>query len=270
MSKFSISTAWEESKGLLARDGRLFASVALALIVLPAVIAGVIDPRGPGEVDAPRWFDLVVLVISLISMGGQLALIRLALGPSVTVAGAVSHGLGRLLPYIVALVILGLAAIVLSIPFGMAAIAMGLNIEQGTIESLSGPVALLLFAMVLLFLFIAVRFLMTMPVASAERVGPFEILKRSWSLTEGHWLKLFLFLLVALFAAVLILATVSMVVGSLVLILFGSAEPMSVGALIGALVESVFTGIFSVLFTLMLTRIYVQLSGRDTVEKAAA
>ena len=179
MSKFSISTAWEESKGLLARDGRLFASVALALIVLPAVIAGVIDPRGPGEVDAPRWFDLVVLVISLISMGGQLALIRLALGPSVTVAGAVSHGLGRLLPYIVALVILGLAAIVLSIPFGMAAIAMGLNIEQGTIESLSGPEALLLFAMVLLCLFIALRLLMTMQVASAERVGPFEILKRS-------------------------------------------------------------------------------------------
>ena len=31
MGKFSISAAWEETKGLLARDGRLFASVALAL-----------------------------------------------------------------------------------------------------------------------------------------------------------------------------------------------------------------------------------------------
>jgi hypothetical protein len=238
--------------------------------VLPAVIAGVIDPRAQGEVDAPGWFDLVVLVISLISMGGQLALIRLALGPSVTVAGAVSHGLSRLLPYIVALIILGLAAIVLSIPFGMAAMAMGLDVEQGTIESLSGPVALLLLVMVILFLFLAVRFLMTMPVASAERAGPFEMLRRSWTLTQGHWLKLFLFLLVALSAAVLILATVSMVVGSLILILFGAAEPMSVGALIGSLVEGIVTGIFSVLFTLMLTRIYVQLSGRATVEKAAA
>jgi uncharacterized membrane protein YhdT len=270
MGKFSISAAWEETKGLLARDGRLFASVALALIVLPAVIAGVVDPRGPGEVEAPRWFDLVVLVISLISMGGQLALIRLALGPSITVAGAVSHGLGRLLPYIVALVILGLGAIILSIPFGMAAIAMGLNVEQGTIESVSAPVAMVLLAMVILFLFIAVRFLMIMPVASAERAGPFEMLKRSWALSDGHWLKLFLFLLVALFAAVLILVTVSMVAGSLILILFGSAEPMSVGALAGAIVESIITGIFSVLFTLMLTRIYVQLSGRESVERPGA
>src|SRR6187551_824278 len=105
MGKFSISAAWEQTKALLARDGRLFASVALALIVLPAVVAGVLDPREVGEVDAPIWFDLIVLVISLISMAGQLALIRLALGPSITVAGAVGHGLSRLLPYIAALVI---------------------------------------------------------------------------------------------------------------------------------------------------------------------
>lgn len=269
MGKFSISAAWEETKGLLARDGRLFASVALALIVLPAVVAGVLDPRAAGEVDAPFWFDLVVVVISLISMAGQLALIRLALGPSITVAGAVSHGLSRLLPYIASLVILGLAAVVLSIPFGIAAIAMGLNIEQGTFQSLSGPVALLLLVMVVLFLFVAVRFLMTMPVASAERAGPIEILKRSWTLTEGHWLKLFLFLIVVLLAAVLILVAVSMVIGSLVLILFGSAEPMTVGALVGAIVESLLTGLFSVVFTLMLTRIYVQLSGRESVERAS-
>ena len=142
ISSFSVSAAWEQTKALLARDGRLFASVALALIVLPAVVAGVIDPRAGGEVDAPTWFDLVFLLVTLISMAGQLALIRLALGPSVTVAGAMSHGLGRLFPYIVSLVILGLGVIILSIPFGMAAIAMGLSVEGGTIKSVSGPIAL--------------------------------------------------------------------------------------------------------------------------------
>lgn len=269
MTKFSISAAWDETKALLARDGRLFASVALALIVLPAVVTGVLDPRAPGEVDAPFWFDFVVLVISLVSMAGQLALIRLALGPSITVAGAVTHGLNRLGPYLLALIILALGAMLLSIPFAIAAIAMGLDVEQGA-ASLTGPIVLLLVILVLFFLFIAVRFLMAMPVASAERAGPLAMLKRSWALTEGHWLKLFLFLVVALFTAVLILGTVSMVAGSLILILFGTVEPMSVAALIGALIESVFTGIFSVLFTLMLTRIYVQLSGRDTVEKVPA
>ena len=271
MTHFSISAAWEETKALLARDGRLFASVALALIVLPSVVAGVFDPRAPGEVDAPRWFNVVVLVISLISMAGQLALIRLALAPSITVAGAMSHGFTRLPLYVVALIILGLGALVLTIPFAIAAIAMGIDIEQdASVMNMTGPLVLLILLLVLFCLFVAVRFLMSMPVASAERAGPITMLRRSWELTGGHWLKLFGFLLVALFTAVLILGAVSMVVGSLVLLLFGSAEPMSVAALIVAVIEGVFTGIFSVLFTLMLTRIYVQLSGRDRVEEAAA
>ncbi len=271
MTKFSISAAWDETKALLARDGRLFASVALALIVLPSVVAGAIDPRAAGEVDAPRWFNVVVLVISLISMAGQLAIIRLALAPSITVAGAMGHGFRRLPLYVVALIILGLGAMLLSIPFAIAAIAMGLDIEQdASAMAITGPLVLLVLLLVLFFLFVAVRFMMSMPVASAERAGPIGMLKRSWELTSGHWLKLFGFLLVALLTAVLILGAVSMVVGSLILILFGSAEPMSVAALVGALIEGVLTGIFSVLFTLMLTRIYVQLSGRDRVEDADA
>ena len=37
MSKLSLSRAWEETTSVLARDGRLFVAVALALFVLPAL-----------------------------------------------------------------------------------------------------------------------------------------------------------------------------------------------------------------------------------------
>lgn len=269
MTTISISAAWEETKSLLSRDGRLFASVALALIVLPAVLVGVIDPRATGEIDAPTWFDLLVLAISLISVAGQLALVRLALGPSVTVAEAISHGLRRLGPYLLAIILLGLAAMIVAIPFAIAAVALGLEIERGAAAPMTGSIIILILVMALLFLFLAVRFLMAMPVASAEQAGPIDMLKRSWRLTDGHWLKLFLFLLLVLTAAVLILGAVSLVTGSLVLLAFGAVEPMSLAALIQSLIEGIFTGVFSVIFTLMLTRIYVQLSGRDTVEKAA-
>ena len=106
MSALSISSAWEDTKALLARDGRLFASVALALIVLPAAVMGVLDPRVEQGDSAPGWFNALVFIVSLISLAGQLALIRLALGPSVTVGGAISHGFRRLPVYFVALLLL--------------------------------------------------------------------------------------------------------------------------------------------------------------------
>ena len=40
MRRLSISRAWEETKSVIARDGRLLVSVALALVVLPQTIMG--------------------------------------------------------------------------------------------------------------------------------------------------------------------------------------------------------------------------------------
>jgi hypothetical protein len=38
MSKLSLSHAWEETKAILARDGNLLGTVALALVVLPQAV----------------------------------------------------------------------------------------------------------------------------------------------------------------------------------------------------------------------------------------
>lgn len=268
MSAISISSAWDDTKALLARDGRLFASVALALIVLPAVVMGVVDPRvKPGD-PAPAWFSILIVVISLISLAGQLALIRLALGPSVTVAGAISHGFGRILRYILALILLMLATVAITIPFAFAAVAMGMSIEPGAEAPVTGPFLILIMVYLIAILALGTRFLMAMPVASIEEEGPLGILKRSWVLTSGHWVKLFGFLIIFLIGAAVVLLSVQMVVGSLTALMFGARGPMSLAALVESLVQAVATGIFSVLFTLMLARIYVQASGRTTIEKA--
>ena len=49
MASLSISKAWDESKAILAHDGRLIASVALALVALPTAITGLIDPKVDNE-----------------------------------------------------------------------------------------------------------------------------------------------------------------------------------------------------------------------------
>jgi hypothetical protein len=270
MSAFSISGAWEETKGLLDRDGRLFASVALALIVLPTAILGVIDPRvQQGEI-APTWFNLLILVISLISLAGQLALIRLAVGPSITVGGAIGHGFSRLPNYVFVLIILIVGVVALMLPFILIAVVMGMDVEVGSMGFLTGSMLLLLLLFLIAVMVLMTRFSLAMPVASTESAGPLTILNRCWKLTEGHWLKLFGFLVVFSIAALIVLLALSVVLGSLTALLFDSRGPMTLAALVESLINAVVTGIFSVLFTLMLARIYVQLSGRDTVEKASA
>lgn len=269
MSAISISSAWDDTKALLARDGKLFASVALALIVLPSVVMGVVDPRVNAGDSAPVWFNILIAVISLISLAGQLALIRLALGPSVTVAGAISHGFGRTPRYVLALILLFLATVAITIPFVFAAVAMGMSIEPGADAPVTGSFLVLMFVYLIAILALGTRFLMAMPVASIEEEGPLGLLKRSWALTSGHWVKLFGFLMIFLIGAAIVLLSVQMVIGSLTALMFEARGPMTIAALIESLVQAVATGIFSVLFTLMLARIYVQLSGRTTIEKGA-
>lgn len=271
MGALSISSAWEETKALLARDGRLFASVALALIVLPAAVMGVVDPRVSQGDAAPGWFNLLIFVVSLISLAGQLALIRLAFGPSVTVGGAIGHGLRRLPVYFLSLLVLTLGIVVLMIPFVFAAVAMGLSIEGGAeAAAVTGPIVFLVIVIAIAILLLMTRFMVAMPVASAERAGPLTILKRSWELTKGHWGKLFGFLIVFSIAALVTLLAVGVVLGSITALLFDARGPLTLGALVESLLSAIVTGALSVLFTLMLARVYVQLSGRDTVEKAAA
>jgi hypothetical protein len=270
MGTLSISSAWEETKALLARDGRLFGAVALALIVLPAAVMGVVDPRVDPTESAPGWFNLLIFVVSLISLAGQLALIRLAFGPSVTVGGAISHGLRRLPTYFLALLLLTLAIIALLLPFLFAAVGLGMNLEGGAeAAAVSGPIVLLAVVFAIVILVLMTRFMVAMPVASTERVGPLTILKRSWELTRGHWGKLFGFLIVFSIAALIALMAVGVVLGSLTALLFDARGPMTFGALVESLLGAIVTGALSVIFTLMLARIYVQLSGRDTVDLGA-
>jgi hypothetical protein len=102
MADLSISKAWDETRAIVSRDGRLFASLALALVALPAAITGLINPKGMTDTSTPFWVDLLVLAASLAALAGQLALIRMALGPALTVGEAIGHGLRRMPTYLLA------------------------------------------------------------------------------------------------------------------------------------------------------------------------
>jgi len=259
MGKLSISAAWDETRAILAREGKLLASVALALVALPALVTGLINPRSVSASSTSLSGDVLVILASLIALAGQLALIRLALGPSITVGGAIAHGLKRLPVYLVSGILILAVLVVAAIPFVLVLVAMGVPLDA-TMEP-SGTVALLALLYMAVVLFIGVRMIMTGPVASAERVGPIAILKRSWSLTAGHFWRLFGFLAIFFIAAMVVLLAIGAAVGVVVGIASGRIEPMSGSALVVGLVQALLNAAITTIFAVMIARLYVQATG---------
>ncbi len=252
MAALSISRAWDEAKAVLRRDGRLYVGVALAMFVLPGVVAELFTPASaPGTLPPFGFWTILSIAALLISLVGQLAICRLALGPVVSVGEAIGHGARRAPAYVA-------AAMLWVLPFVLLFGLLGARLDP---EAMNAGAALTLIILMLVFLVVAVRLLMGSPVATAERQGPVGILARSWRLTAGHWWKLFLFLLSFLVALMILLFAVSAVVGTVVALVAGPPEPMSVGALLLSLATQAAGAAVTVLLMVMLARIYVQLAG---------
>ena len=258
MIKLSMSRAWEETKAILARDGRLFVSVALALFVLPGVVLDLSMPESPrGELPKPGTWMAVALVAISVSLVGQLAVIRLAMGPHLTVGESISHGARRLPPYVGAVIIWALPFILLG---------TFLLIQSGNPQRPNPGAALALLILMGIGIFFWVRFILSSAAASAESLGPIAILGRSWTLTHGNWWRLFVFLLLFAIGAIVLLYAVESVFGLLAQVILGDTDPMTVGALIVAIIGQCVSALIFVAFFVMLARLYHQAAGSDQVQ----
>jgi hypothetical protein len=265
MRQLSISAAWDETKAILAHDGRLLMTVALALVALPSVVNGLLNPSGMTGTSAP-WLNLVAFLASVIALAGQLALIRLALGPSITVGGAIAHGFARLPIYFVAVLMLVIALFLIAIPCVLLLSLLGVPLDAKPVQ-MSGPLAVVALVFLAVAIFLGVRLILSPSVASAEEVGPIAILRRSWQLTSHHFWQLLGFLLVFLVSSIVLIIAVGSALGVAIGLLLGSIQPMSVGALILALVQALVSTAISTIFAVMLARIYLQLAGRRDVQE---
>jgi len=258
MAKLSISRAWDDSKAAMRRDGRLIGSVALALILFPqAVFATIAPPPELSGVETPGWAPLVMLIVALVGLAGQIAIARLAIGPAASVGEAIGHGVRRAPVVFAAVLMFGLALIVLMIP--LALVLIGPERLKALSEGSRDPaVVRAILPILLAIIAIAVRFQLTVPVAAMEAAGPIRMLRRSWDLTRGHYWRLLGFLLLVL-ATALIIQLASQIVGGVVgRLLFGNLDPFSAGALLVALIAAAAQTALSILVTLMLAHIYVQ------------
>lgn len=267
MRRLSISLAWEQTKSCLAADGPLLATVAAAFVALPLVVTGVLMPEGFSATDVDRlWSGLLLLVVGLLLLVAQLALVRLALSPSVSVGEALAHSVRRLPSYLLAWVVIGIGFFIVVTVGAAALIASGVQVSDQQIPA--SPVTwAVMIALIAIYCVIWVRVIaMTAPIASAESLGALALIRRSWDLTAGNFWRLLGFALLFFVGGVIAVWAVASVTALVVRVLFGAPDPLSVSALILAIVNAVANAAVVTVLTVMLARIYVQLSGRGLID----
>ena len=260
MSGLSISAAWDESKVILARDGGLMGAVALALIVLPQVILAVVgSPVGP---EATAITRMVYFAVLCLGVAAQIALNRLAIGPSTTVKDAIGQGFIRVLPvFLVMFVVLLAVAIVttlLSVLLGAAGIPI--------VTKASAPSPTLLLVLVILMALSFAILQLVFPVAAVETGNPLKLASRSWQLSRGNYWRLLAFVCIIFVGLGVVVVATQLAVGSVVALLLGPPNPGSMSSLIIGLVAGVIQAAFTVVTATMLARMYLQLAGHGEAQ----
>lgn len=246
---------------ILARDGRLFASVALALVVLPQTVIGLFAPRSAMR---PSGVVFAFLAITLlIGFIAQIALNRLAIGPSTTVGAAIARGIMRMPALLGTFVILTVAlfVVLVLIALVLGTAGMAISAAEGNTPQASVLILIMLFAACTYAIF-----QLTIPLAAAESGGSIRLLVRSWALSRGNYLRLLAFVLLVVVGLIFVMLAGQFGLGSMIAVALGPPSTGSLSALIISLVVAVIQAIFTVVFAVMLARIYLQLAGGDPAQ----
>lgn len=263
--KFDMSAAWSEAMRLIAANRQVVAVVAGVFFFLPYLIfmllfmnqmaaleaaqAGNPDPEAMGEAMMGFYGDIwwVVLLAAVVQGIGMLGLLALLTDRSrPTVGEALKTGAKLVLTY------LG-AQMLISVILGLLILV---PIAVGTAASVTAGV-LLGAAAAVVFVYLFIKFLLTPAVIAIERqANPLSALGRSWRLTSGNSLRIFLFVFL-LFIAVAVVGGVFSMIAGLIFALGGPETSLIGQAVMSGLVNAV----FYVIFLGVLAAIYRQLAG---------
>jgi len=265
MTNLSIGRAWDEAKAALQANRRLIVPVALGMILLPAVMASMVEPQVPaGEQPPPGLWMLFVLAMIFIMFIGQLAMVLMVNGWRGSVGEAIGQAARRTPTLILAAMMIGIV-IILSFSV-ILAISMGRSIESGQFDwsSVSGVGWILLCLAFIALLYFSVRLLLLVAVVAMENRGPIASIRRTFELTSGQFWRLLGFLLALMVGFFVVALTVGALIGALVTLAAGRPEPWTISLLLVALTGGLDQAGFVMVYTAMLARIYAQVGAAQT------
>ena len=261
MRSLSIGKAWDEAKAALQANRKLIVPVALGLILLPAVIVSMVEPRvPPGEQPPAGPWMLVGLVMVLVMIVGQLAMVLMVNGWHGSVGEALGKAVRRTPTFVLAaLTFLVPVILMFSILLGMAGVGTSPS-GQVDMANFGATGWLLLCLFLLVLVYFTIRLLPLLAVVASEGNGPIGSLKRSFALTSGHFWRLFSFLLMLMIGFAIVALAVGAVIGTIVNLLLGEPDPWTLALLLIALAGGLVQAGFVMVYVGMLSRIYAQLT----------
>jgi hypothetical protein len=253
-----MSEAWRDATAMMSANREVLLVVAGIFFLLPSLVLALAVPGLQETMLADienaqermlelyaGWWWLLILVM-LAQIVGYLALLALLRDTSrPTVGEALRAGLTALLPAIGFYVIVTVAAV---------AIAVALVALRAAVPAL---LIVIVPVMVILAFYAMIKLMLVLAVIAIDKVSnPLAAIGRSWQLTKGNSLRLFLFFLLLIVVYVVISMVVGMIVGALVLAL-GTETALLVNGVISGVLGAVLT----VVLVAVIAAIHRQLSG---------
>jgi hypothetical protein len=212
----------------------------------------------------PIWLAVLVTIVAstLTTIAVAEAVMRLRLGQTSTIAGALGAVLRRLVPILGALIVYSVALIGLVI-LAFVGFAIPLSLAPGALGG--GPLAfaglLVLAALIVLIVFVSIRWTFWPQAVILDRTGPVASLGRSWRLIAGStWRVVGYALLFGLAAGILqsVLAQIGLIVlGGFAAVL---AEPVRL--ILGFVINTLTGLLLAPVVPVAMTLLYVDLRVR--------
>lgn len=272
--QFDSNRAWREATALANANREVLLAVAGVFFLLPGfasvlflsdfqadMMANFGNPAAAERLMAGMTGPVVAfgLVSFLLQALGYLAMLALLTDRArPTVAQAIS-GAVRALPTLIGAALLFFASYLLAVLiFTLFAGALG------AVSGLGAVAAVLVVVLIAAMVYVMIKLSLTLPVIVIENVrNPMAALVRSWQLTRGNSLRLFVFYLLLTIAYFVLTLVVTIVAMAPVALLAGQGK---VSLVFGGLVSGIIGAAASALLTAILAAIHRQLAG-PTPEK---
>jgi hypothetical protein len=260
--KFDASRAWREASDAVTANREVLFAIAGVFILLPTLAFSLLfpQPQPPAglEGEAAMQFALDyygsiapwVIGMGLVQAIGTLSMLTLFTDRSrPTVGEALRRGIGGLLPYFGAQLLLGL----------------GIGLGGGVLIGIAGAigakalVGVFVVAVIVVAAYAAIKTSLVAPVIMVEGLrNPALALQRSWRLTRGNSGRIALFYLMVGLAFMVGLMVVMMVVGAILALTLGTGE---MTRMIAAAVSGVLGTAMTIYFVAILAAVHRQLTG---------
>ncbi|MES2497594.1 MAG: hypothetical protein V4618_15885 [Pseudomonadota bacterium] len=259
MTAFSLGTVWEETIAFLRRESGLLIPVALAIygpaqLMLNFGMQAFMAMRTPGA--AISWQGLLVLPGGALTLFGNLVIALLVIAPGISVGEALRTGLRRLPVALGAMLMLGLAASLVTV-----FVSLGAFTVSGGAKA-AGVVSLLLVLVMIPIGILWLRLLLLPAVIAVEPVSAKDGIKRAWDLSRNNVLRLIGMWVLVLFLSILLAMIEVFVIGSLVQLLKLGTGDAALAATLQAVANGALEAMLSMGFAVYLALAYRTLTGR--------